>query len=439
MVTKTFIVPLCSIFKVNQFLIMKTYLSAVLFLIIFYCSFAQNTVSDVVLLGSQYANQSFYSLADGEKANVSNTNWDLQFGTSQRSAMVRTNDSKNLQVYALVNPDTSNWNNIDTTGMYRLYDADTSWEYGALNNIGSFQHPDYGCLYYTGIGKLIGHRLFVLKLNNGQWKKIWIKRLDFYVFTILISDLDNSNEQTIIIDKELYNTKNHFYYDLENLEVVDVQPDATEWDIVFRKYYALDSLTAAPFNAVTGAWVNKGVEVAEARGVDVSTLNSDAGYSYSKALNTIGFDWKEYDYDNAVFKLDTTRAFFVKSISGDIYKLVFTGFSGASAGRIEFEKTNLSEHVASVRNTKNSNLNELVLYPNPATNTANILVSLKQQGDIRISVHDLSGKEILIKRANAASGLNNFSIATSELNNGFYFVKINDGSSELSQKLLVAH
>ncbi len=418
---------------------MKKNFISVLFLLVFTISYAQNTVDDVVILGSQYANQSFYSLADGEKANVSNTNWDLQFGTSQRSAMVRTNDSKNLHAYALANPDTSNWNNIDTTGMYRLYDADTSWEYGALNNIGSLQHPDYGCLFYTGIGQLVGHRLFVLKLNNGEWKKIWIKRLDFYVFTILISDLDNSNEQTITIDKELYNTKNHFYYDLENMAVVDVQPDAAEWDILFRKYFALDSLTGAPFNAVTGAWVNKGVEVAEARGVDVATLNSDAGYTYSKGLNIIGFDWKEYDYDNAVFKLDSTRAFFVKSVSGDIYKLVFTGFSGSSAGRIEFEKTNLSQQVASVRNNKNSNLNELTLYPNPATNTANILVSLKQQGNINIAVYDLSGKVILNKQAIANTGLNNFSIATSELNNGFYFVKINDGSSELSQKLLVAH
>jgi hypothetical protein len=418
---------------------MKKFFIPVLYLVVFTISYAQNTVNDVVILGSQYANQSFYSLADGEKANVSNSNWDLQFGTSQRSAMVRTNDSKNLHAYALANPDTSNWNNVDTAGMYRLYDADTSWEYGALNNIGSLQHPDYGCLFYTGIGQLVGHRLFVLKLNNGKWKKIWIKRLDFYVFTILISDLDNSNEQTIILDKELYNTKNHFYYDLENMVVVDVQPDAAEWDILFRKYYALDSLTGAPFNAVTGAWVNKGVEVAEARGVDVATLNSDTGYTYSKDLNVIGFDWKEYDYDNAVFKLDSTRAFFVKSVSGDIYKLVFTGFSGSSSGRIEFEKTNLSQQVASVRNNKNSNLNELTLYPNPATNTANILVSLKQQGIINIAVYDLSGKAILNKQAIANTGLNNFSIATSELNNGFYFVKINDGSSELSQKLLVAH
>lgn len=420
---------------------MKTYsLIVLLFSVLFFSSsYAQTTVSDVVILGSQYANQSFYSLANGEKAKVSNTTWDLQFGTSQRSAMVRTNDSKNLHAYALANPDTANWNNVDTTGMYRLYDADTSWEYGALNNIGTFQHPDYGCLYYTGIGQLVGHRIFVLKLNNGEWKKIWIKRLDFYVFTILISDLDNSNEQTLVIDKELYNTKSHFYYNLESLQVLDTQPDAEEWDIVFRKYFALDSITAEPFNVVTGAWVNRGVEVAEARGVDVATLDSDAGYTYSKDLNTIGFDWKEYDYDNAKFILDTTRAYFVKTISGDIYKLVFTGFSGASAGRIEFDKTNLSQQVASVRNEKNSNINELSLYPNPAQNSANILVSLKQQGDINIAVYDLSGKEILNKRTNAFPGLNNFYLETGNFNNGFYFVKINDGVNELSQKLLVAH
>jgi hypothetical protein len=400
---------------------------------------AQTTVSDFVVLGSQYANQSFYSLANGEKAKVSNTNWDLQFGTAQRSAMVRINDAKNIQAYALANPDTANWNSIDTIGMYRLYDSDTSWEFGALNNIGTLQHPDYGCLYYTGVGQLVGHRLFVLKLNNGEWKKIWIKSLDFYVFTILISDLDNSNEQTITIDKALYNTKNHFYYNLENLEVVDTQPDAEEWDLVFRKYYAIDSLTGLPFNVVTGTWSNRGVEIAEARGVDVNALDSDSGYTYSSLLNTIGFDWKEYDYDNAVFVLDQERAYFVKSVSGDIYKLVFTGFAGSSTGRIEFDKTNLSESVASVINTANSNINTLSLYPNPAQNTANILVSLKQQGDIHLSVYDVSGKEILSKRTSASAGLNNFYLETNILKNGFYSVKINDGKNELSQQLLVAH
>lgn len=419
---------------------MKTNISLFLFFALsFFTLNAQTTVSDFVVLGTQYANQSFYSLDNGEKAKVSNTNWDLQFGTSQRSAMVRTNDAKNIQAYALANPDTANWNNIDTSGMNRLYNADTSWEYGALNNIGSLQHPDYGCLYYTGFGQLVGHRLFVLKLNNGAWKKIWIKSLDFYVFTILVSDLDNSNEQIITIDKQLYNTKNHFYYSLENLEVVDTQPDAEEWDLVFRKYYAIDSLTGLPYNAVTGVWSNRGVEVAEARGVDVSTLNSDVDYTYSSLLNTIGFDWKEYDYDNAKFILDEARAYFVKSVSGDIYKLVFTGFSGASAGRVEFDKTNLSSIESSVSNIANSNLNTLALYPNPTQNGANILVSLKQQADINLSVYDISGKEILSKRTTASAGLNNFSLETNNLNNGLYFVKINDGKNELSQQLLVAH
>jgi len=294
-------------------------------------------------------------------------------------------------------------------------------------------------LYYTGFGQLVGHRLFVLNLNNGAWKKIWIKSLDFYVFTILVSDLDNSNEQIITIDKQLYNTKNHFYYSLENLEVVDTQPDAEEWDLVFRKYYAIDSLTGLPYNAVTGVWSNRGVEVAEARGVDVSTLNSDVDYTYSSLLNTIGFDWKEYDYDNAKFILDEARAYFVKSVSGDIYKLVFTGFSGASAGRVEFDKTNLSSIESSVSNIANSNLNTLALYPNPTQNGANILVSLKQQADINLSVYDISGKEILSKRTTASAGLNNFSLETNNLNNGLYFVKINDGKNELSQQLLVAH
>jgi hypothetical protein len=399
---------------------------------------AQTEISDFVILGAQYANQSFYSLENGEAANVSNTNWDLQIATSQRSASIRTNDAKNVQLYALANPDTANWNAIDTTGMYALYNADTSWEIGSFNNIGSMQHPDYGCMAYIGVGQLKGHRLFVIKLNNGSLKKIWIKSLDYYVYTILIGNLDNSDEQTIIIDKELYNTKHFFYYDLENQQVVDTQPEAQEWDFVFKRYYALDSITYLPFNAVTGVLSNKNVQVAESRGVPVNTLTSDNGFTYSSYINTIGYDWKVYDYDNAVFNIISDLCYFVKTPFEDVYKLEFTGFAGGSTGRVYFKKTKLFPITASVNNI-NTALSNLSVYPNPAENGTNILVSLKTEKSIVLSVYDLTGKQVFSSNVNATAGLNNFYLETVNFGKGFYFVKVSDGNSQLSQKLLVTN
>jgi hypothetical protein len=269
-------------------------------------------------------------------------------------------------------------------------------------------------------------------------KKIWIKSLDYYVYTILIGNLDNSDEQTIIIDKELYNTKHFFYYDLENQQVVDTQPEAQEWDFVFKRYYALDSITYLPFNAVTGVLSNKNVQVAESRGVPVNTLTSDNGFTYSSYINTIGYDWKVYDYDNAVFNIISDLGYFVKTPFEDVYKLEFTGFAGGSTGRVDFKKTKLFPIAASVNNI-NTALSNLSVYPNPAENGTNILVSLKTEKSIVLSVYDLTGKQVFSSNVNATAGLNNFYLETVNFGKGFYFVKVSDGNSQLSQKLLVTN
>jgi hypothetical protein len=408
---------------------------------LFYSTFflnAQIPVNYHVLLGSQYANQSFYSMADGEKANVTNNDWDLQFATSQRSASIRVNDSKLIEVYVLANPDTSNWSSIDTTGMIQLFNADTSWEYGAFNNVGSRQHPDYGCMYYTGTGQLKGHRIFVIKLNNGQYKKFWVKSLDYYDYTILIGNLDNTDEQTIMLDKADYSSKNFVYYDLENMEVKNLEPSAEDWDLVFRKYYAMDSLSFLPFNRVTGALSNLHVQTAEIRGIPIATVTTDDGYAYTNFINNIGYDWKHYDYDNMVYEIDIDLGYFVKTPLGDVYKIVFTGFSGAINGRIDFQKTKLDQSASSVNELQNANLNSLTVYPNPAQVQVNMLISLKKESDIRITLHDISGKTVFEKNITAASGLNNFNLETTQFEKGFYFVKVTDGNAALTQKLLVA-
>src|SRR5690606_11077735 len=134
------------------------------------------------------------------------------------------NDAKDIKAFVLADPDCAHWNNIDTTGMIELYNDITDWELGAFNNFGTKEHPDYGNLVYVNTGQLRGHRIFAVRLHNGDWKKIWFRVLDFYVYTIMVSDLDNSNEVTITLDKALYAGKSFVYYDLENMAVVDIEP-----------------------------------------------------------------------------------------------------------------------------------------------------------------------------------------------------------------------
>lgn len=399
---------------------------------------AQTIVYDKVELGPQYIHQSFYSMKEGEKANVTNTGWDLQFATAQRSASIRINDAKFVELYLPVDADTSRWLNVDTTGMTQLFNADTSWEYGAFNNVGTRQHPDYGCLYYVNTGQLRGHRIFVIKLHNGQYKKIWIKSLDFYEYTIVIGNLDNTDEQVIKLDKSQYSTKSFVYFDLENGEVKNLEPASEDWDIVFRKYYAMDSITFQPFNRVTGVLSNLFVQVAEARGVLVDTLMSDAGYTYTNRINEIGYDWKHYDYTNMVYELDDDVAYFVKTRQGEIYKIVFTGFTGSVNGRIDFYKTKIETSASSVADKGNATLSSLGVYPNPSNAITHVLVSLNQPTHLYLSMHNLEGKMLWQKDLQASWGLNNFVVDVSNLAVGLYLLKVSNGTEVLIHKLLVA-
>ena len=105
-----------------------------------------------VSLNSGYANQSFFSMQDGEILNIENTNWDIAFSTDAFSATIRTNDGKGVELYTYHLGDTSSWGNINTNTpnilINPMYNSDTDWERGAFdtNQIGGF---DYGWGVYN--------------------------------------------------------------------------------------------------------------------------------------------------------------------------------------------------------------------------------------------------------------------------------------------------
>ena len=73
---------------------------------------------------------------------------------------------------------------------------------------------------------------------------------------------------------------------------------------------------------------------------------------------------------------------------------------------------------------------KLIIYPNPAIKTVNILgEELKN-----IELYDLNGRLILSKEL---LNTNKSAIEVSDLNSGTYFVKISDGKNETIQKLII--
>ncbi|TNE82209.1 MAG: T9SS type A sorting domain-containing protein [Bacteroidetes bacterium] len=76
---------------------------------------------------------------------------------------------------------------------------------------------------------------------------------------------------------------------------------------------------------------------------------------------------------------------------------------------------------------------DMNMYPNPTDANTNLSFNLNQGGNARISVLDLSGKEVMVvHNGKLNAGAQNFSIAAAGLNSGVYFVQVNvDGVAQM--------
>ena len=199
-------------------------------------------IEDSVAMGNGYANNVFYSMQNGEIADADNTGWDIAFDTRVLTAAILTNGPSGVELYTYPNADTSGWNAIDTTGIggwTPMFNSPYDWEDGAFNrNSGEF--PDYGWgKYNMATHNLVGDSVYVIKLSDESWKKIWIVKklssLNTYVFRV--ANLDNSDEQEITIDNNDYISKQLVYYSLTEMKVKDLQPAVSELGYRIYKIY----------------------------------------------------------------------------------------------------------------------------------------------------------------------------------------------------------
>lgn len=368
-----------------------SFLTALLFISsLFIGNLSAQVIADQVSLGQGYAEQSFYSLQDGEVASVSNVDWDIAFLTEGFNSSILVNDNTFTLLYLYSN-EVSDWASVDTTGMTwdPLYNSEVDWKKGAFTRLQNDSDPfDYGWGQYAGPPTHIvsGNKIFILEVGNGDFKKIIIESLDFGVYTFKYANLDGSNEVVETVNNADYGTKNFWYYSIQNGEVIDREPATDTWDLTFTSY----SSEVAPefYYLVVGALQNLGTSVAQASGVPVGSANwSD--FPMAEDMNTIGSDWKFFDMDNFVYVIEEDLSYFVQDVAGNVWQVVFTGFGGSSTGAIEFTK-----ELISVTSVDESSLIDFSVYPNPSNGTVNVILPV-DQSQAYYTVVDAQGRAIV--------------------------------------------
>jgi hypothetical protein len=337
--------------------------------------------------------------------------------------------------------DTADWGTFDTTGYAsweRLLNSDTSWTNGAFNVHRGAAGPldlGWGVLNPANNYWTFGDSLYLAKLNDGSYRKLWIVSLKTGVWEYKYANVNGTNEQTFTIAKSSYPNKNFVYHSMETDAIIDREPDNTTWDFILGKHVDYVNPPGMYVN-VTGIFNNRNVWSAKAHfsdSADAAAANV-AQTDLNQNVVNIGREWKKFSAGS--WNVYDSIAYFVyDNDSTNFYRIQFTGFeSGFSGlGRAFFNKELL--HTVGIDGVEKSM--KLSMYPNPATDKVTLLLDYPQNHVMNIELVNLSGQVVHREQVSLFSGINQKIIDVNHLQSGIYLLNLVNAEFKSTQKLII--
>ncbi|MCH2231290.1 MAG: hypothetical protein MK105_13190 [Crocinitomicaceae bacterium] len=263
-------------------------------------------------MGEDYANQLFYDLETNSVISTNDkTDWDLGFESNDDGWHVVLNTSKGMGVHR---SDLAFDQITSDVGLDWHWDKQTgnldSTAIGDWTNVDKTYVIDLG---YNSAGTHLG------------FKKLMINDYTASTFTIEVGDLTSVIAQEMIVTKDDNTSFTYFSF---NDGVVDIAPSKDSWDLMFTQYTHLFNDPATIY-VVTGVLLNRfetQAALIEDKSFELVDYNDAVSANYSSNLNYIGYNWKTYDYDNAVYIVDPNKIYIVKTFAGIYYKMHFIDF-----------------------------------------------------------------------------------------------------------------
>ena len=125
--------------------------------------------------------------------------------------------------------------------------------------------------------------------------------------------------------------KNCIYVNWSNnaLRKVAMEPNKNAWDIVFTRFrhiyydlnnfpYIVNAVLINPYQTLVAADSVTGYQ-------QIKSYNYP-GIQWVPNRNIIGFDWKSYDIQSGLYKVNPNKSYLIKTNSGYYYKLHFLDF-----------------------------------------------------------------------------------------------------------------
>lgn len=285
-------------------------------------------ISDRVDLGAAYHSQVFYSL-DQEEVVGSNliSDWDLAFEGGVEGWKVILNDGRMMTAWK------SDFETIES--------ADDSSGFGngkkveviasAYSNPAMGDWRDYSPVYLVDLGYSTDGQLLGL-----YW--IQILSTDAESYAIRYRVFGDSEITNAVIPKQP--GVSFTRYSILNHETIQ-SPQTHSWDIKFTKYTYQFIDPPQPY-LVTGLVLNPNrtaaAEITDRPFAEITTSDT-TDITWSLQPDIIGYDWKYYDFGSALYEIDASRVWIIRTASGFYYKFRFTDYydNEGNAGVPNFE------------------------------------------------------------------------------------------------------
>jgi hypothetical protein len=131
----------------------------------------------------------------------------------------------------------------------------------------------------------------------------------------------------------------------------------------------------------------------------------------------------------------------VNATSTNTYYLRVYGYGGVFSSTDSY-LLNVATSASNFRTTGLENaqneISEISLFPNPSNDKVNISFISTAENNLTITVFDVSGRQIISQQATTTEGQNNLGLDVSQLQTGFYFVQVDNGSMRQQNRLVIA-
>ena len=279
-----------------------------------------DVITSQVNMTSNYKNQIWFSLSENSIVSTNHkTDWDLAFECSASGTHIILNSSLGMRVYKTNHTQLLDVTDTIGVAINGIVDSPT----GNLDStaIGNWQTDNRVYIInrgYSETGQVLGY--YKLKISSVSGSQFLFEYADMFG-TAFYQGLVNKNQQ-----------HNFMGYSFNTHQQLMVEPIKFSYDLCFTQYTHVYT-NPIEYYQVTGVLLNKHetrvIKITDKPFNDI-VISDTIGRSFSNYRNSIGYDWKVFDFNSNLFTVNAHYSYIINDNKGFYYKLHFIDFYNSS-------------------------------------------------------------------------------------------------------------